>query len=216
MNKLKALLIGAYLLSIVAGVVALEVFGVVALPGGLMAPAAVFVVGVTLVLRDLVHEAAGRRAALLAVVAGAALSAVVSWQFALASGLAFLISETLDLLVYERVRDRFSSIPLGMTASNAVSIPVDSVIFLTLAFGSLDFFWGQVVGKGIATAIAIAVLVTIGTVAATRRDRKLAEIAVAEAEAEEERRAGMTSSERHFEDILRRHTGNPMAKYPVA
>lgn len=194
---LKGVLVGLYLLSIVAGVVALDVFGIVTLPGGLMAPAAVFVVGVTLILRDLVHEAAGRRVALLAIVAASLLSAVFSWQFALASGLAFLISETFDLLVYEQVRNRIDSVPAGMLVSNAVSIPVDSVIFLTLAFGSLDFFWGQVVGKGIATVIAVAALAAIGTAYSLHQQRKLNEISRREIK----RRENLTP----FQQLVERH-----------
>lgn len=199
----KTVVLALYLLSIVAGVAAIKIFGVVSIPGGFMAPAAVYVVGVTLILRDWLHELTGRRTALLAIVAGAGLSAAFDIRLALASGLAFLISEVLDLLVYEQVRNRFDSVPAGMAVSNAVSVPVDSLIFLTLAFGSLDFFWGQVVGKGIATVLAIVVLVSLGTIFAMVADRK-AERARQEAhEAEVARLAAMTPQERSQERIVR-------------
>lgn len=152
-----------YLGSIVAANWAIHQFGIVKIPGGFYAPAAVYVVGVTLLLRDVVHEAIGRRGTLLVIVVAAGLSALFSPQLALASGVAFLVSETLDLLVYEQIRERSGSVLLGMATSNAVSIPVDSAVFLLLAFGSMEFFWGQVVGKSIATVIAMAVLAFIGT-----------------------------------------------------
>jgi hypothetical protein len=36
--------------------------------------------------------------------------------------------------------------------SNTVGLLIDSWLFLTIAFGSLAFFWGQVVGKAWMTA----------------------------------------------------------------
>lgn len=165
----------AYLASIVAGVVAIDTFGVVQIPGGFYAPAAVYVVGVTLVLRDLVHEVAGRRVALVAVIVASILSAAFSWQLALASGVSFLVAETLDLVVYDRIR-RSTSIPVGMLVSNAISIPVDSIIFLSLAFGSLTFLQGQMVGKGLATLAAVAVVALyLGARFMVRRSRVVAD-----------------------------------------
>lgn len=208
----RTIVLSLYLLSIVAGVVAIDLFGIVPIPGGFMAPAAVYVVGVTLILRDWLHELAGRRIALLAIIAGAALSAVVDVRLAVASGLAFLISEVLDLLVYEQVRNRFDSVPTGMAVSNAFSIPVDSFIFLTLAFGSLDFFWGQVIGKGIATVVAILVLVGLGTIFALVADRQKSKAAESAVAAEEARLAALTPQERQQERIvnnLKRAAGYP-------
>lgn len=172
-NGLRIAAVSIYLTSIVAANWAIDTFGIVRIPGGLYAPAAVYVVGVTLILRDIVHEAIGRRGTLLVILVGAALSAAFSWQLALASGLAFLVSETLDLLVYEQVRLRFDSVLSGMLVSNAVSIPVDSIVFLWLAFGSLEFFWGQVVGKSIATVIAVGLLAAVGTAYGLLREREL-------------------------------------------
>lgn len=161
MNKRHAVLVMAYLLTIPAGVGAIERLGVVPIPGGYMAPAAVYVVGLTLVLRDIVHEQSGWKVAAGAVVAGAGLSAIFNPALALASGVAFLLSETLDLAVYERIRSRVRHAPLGILASNAVSIPVDSVVFLGLAFGSMAYLPGQVIGKSIATLVAVAAIVAL-------------------------------------------------------
>lgn len=148
--------LSAYVISIIAGVWAIAAFGIVPIGFGFEAPAAVYVVGITLVLRDIVHDLCGVRVALLAVVVGAAVSALVNPQLALASGLSFLLSETLDLAIYQRIRR--SGRLRGMLASNAVSIPVDSLCFLMLAFGSLTFFPGQVLGKALATLFAVALI----------------------------------------------------------
>ena len=46
-------------------------------------------------------------------------------------------------------------------ASGAVGLTVDSVLFLTLAFGSLDYLEGQMLGKawGIAAALPLVLLI---------------------------------------------------------
>lgn len=156
----------AYILSIWLAVVAIDRFGVVGILGtGLMAPAAVYVVGATLVLRDLLqdHLAEPRWQMPVLIVFGALVSAQANPGLALASGAAFLIAETLDYFVYTPLRKRAGRIP-GILASNAVSIPVDSLIFLWLAFGGLEFFWGQVAGKSVATVVAVVVLGLSGMV----------------------------------------------------
>jgi hypothetical protein len=44
---------------------------------------------------------------------------------------------------------------------DSVTAVIDSWLFLTLAFGSLQFFWGQVVGKAWMTLLAVAVIATV-------------------------------------------------------
>jgi uncharacterized PurR-regulated membrane protein YhhQ (DUF165 family) len=92
----------------------------------------------------------------LAILTGAALSALVSPQFALASGVAFLASELLDMLVYTPIRRR--NWAAAILASNAVGLVVDSALFLWLAFGSLDFLLGQVVAKTYVTLLTVLAL----------------------------------------------------------
>jgi uncharacterized PurR-regulated membrane protein YhhQ (DUF165 family) len=127
-------------------------FGVVPVGFGLLAPAGVYAAGAAFTLRDLVQETSGRRWAVFAVFAGALLSLVIAPTFAFASAVAFLVSEGLDLLVYTPLRSRHW---IGaIVASNTVGLVVDSIIFLALAFGSLDFLAGQLVGKAWMTALA--------------------------------------------------------------
>lgn len=131
-------------------------FGVVHVGFGLLAPAGVFAVGVAFTLRDVTHRTLGPWAVVAAIVIGAALSWLIAPQFALASGVAFLVSEFADLTVYTPLSERtwLGSVVL----SNTVGLAVDSALFLWLAFGSLQFFWGQVVGKAWMTLLAVCVL----------------------------------------------------------
>ena len=89
----------------------------------------------------------------VAILVGAALSALVSAQFALAGGAAFLFSELADFSVYTPLRKRFWI--CAMVSSNLVRTVLDSIIFLALPFGSLEFLVGQVVGKTWITLLAV-------------------------------------------------------------
>jgi uncharacterized PurR-regulated membrane protein YhhQ (DUF165 family) len=145
-----------YIATIFAANWAISVFGVVPVGFGLLAPAGVYFAGLAFTLRDLVQDGLGRQWTILAIVAGAALSAVVSPQFALASGAAFLFSEAADFVVYTPLRTR--NWLGGVFASNVVGLTIDSVLFLTLAFASLEFLPGQIVGKTWITLITVAAL----------------------------------------------------------
>ena len=98
---------------------------------GLLAPSGSFAAGATFVARDVVQRAAGRRWAIIAVVAGTILSVVVSPRLALASGSAFLFSELVDFAVYTPLQER--RFVLAVVLSGLVGSVVDSVLFLSLA-----------------------------------------------------------------------------------
>jgi uncharacterized PurR-regulated membrane protein YhhQ (DUF165 family) len=113
---------------------------------GLTAPSGVVMIGLALVLRDLVQRRLGLAWASAAILAGAALSAVLAPpSLVLASAVAFLVSEFVDLAVYTPLQRR--GLVLAVIASSIVGLVVDSAIFLHLAFGSLAFLPGQIVGK---------------------------------------------------------------------
>jgi MYXO-CTERM domain-containing protein len=131
--------------------------GLVPVGFGLLAPAGVYAAGLAFTFRDLTQEALGRWWTAGAIVIGAGLSALLSPQLALASGAAFLVSEGLDLAVYTPLRARGHWL-VAVAASNTVGLVVDSVLFLLLAFGSLQFLPGQFVGKAWMTALAVALL----------------------------------------------------------
>jgi len=113
---------------------------------GLMAPSGVIMIGLALVLRDLVQRRLGVGIAIVAINVGAALSAVIAPPaLVIASTVAFLMSEFADLAVYTPLARR--RLVVAVVASSMVGLVVDSIVFLYLAFGSLDFLLGQIVGK---------------------------------------------------------------------
>lgn len=127
---------------------------------GLMAPSGVLMIGAALVLRDAVHRLLGWQWAVAAILVGA----LLSFQFSpaalvVASVSAFLLSELADLAVYAPLQRK--RLVLAVFASGIVGAAIDSAVFLWLAFGSLDFIAGQIVGKLWMTAIAAGVLLTM-------------------------------------------------------
>jgi uncharacterized PurR-regulated membrane protein YhhQ (DUF165 family) len=129
--------------------------GTVCHPGGpclipvgpsLMAPSGVLMVGAALVLRDLVQRRLGTGASLFAIAVGAVISASIAPPaIVVASTAAFLISELADFAVYTPLQKR--RFLVAVVASSLVGLVVDSMIFLWLAFGSLQFLAGQIAGK---------------------------------------------------------------------
>lgn len=124
---------------------------------GLSAPSGVLMIGAALVLRDAVQQLLGIRWAFVAIAAGVVLSALVAPPaLVIASAAAFAIAELLDLAVYTPLRKRH--LPLAVLASGVVGAAADSAAFLWLAFGSLEFMAGQLVGKLWMTLAVAAVL----------------------------------------------------------
>ena len=124
-------------------------------PFGLSAPAGVYLIGLGFLLENLVTETLGRRWTLIAIVAGVALSFLITPHFAAASGLSFLCSEMLDFAVFVRVRRRLELVGAAL-AGDVASDVLDSVVFLWLAFGSLELLGGQLVGKWSMTLCGVA------------------------------------------------------------
>jgi uncharacterized PurR-regulated membrane protein YhhQ (DUF165 family) len=140
---------------------ALNTFGVVTVIGVAM-PAGVLFAGAAFGIRDVLHETAGSRTVLAAIAVGTALSAALSdsaripggyTTIAIASGAAFAVSELLDLSVYAPLRRRHW--PAAVAASNLVGSVTDSLLFLLLAFGSIAYAGGQIVGKFSMVALAL-------------------------------------------------------------
>jgi uncharacterized PurR-regulated membrane protein YhhQ (DUF165 family) len=128
---------------------------VVPVAPGILAPSGVLLVGAALVLRDLVQRRLGIEFGIAAIVAGAVLSvgfAPRSWV--LASAAAFPLARR--------------RLVLAVLASSMAGLVVDSLVFLWLAFGSLDYLPGQLIGK------AWMVLLSVPFVAyLRRRDERL-------------------------------------------
>jgi uncharacterized PurR-regulated membrane protein YhhQ (DUF165 family) len=134
---------------------------------GLMAPSGVLLIGAALVLRDLVQRRLGVEFGIGAILAGASISAGLSPpSLVIASATAFLISEFTDFAVYTPLARR--GLVLAVVASSFVGLVVDSIVFLWLAFGSLDFLLGQIVGKFWMVLLAIPLVAYL-----RRRDERL-------------------------------------------
>ena len=113
---------------------------------GLMAPSGVFMVGASLYVRDVVQDYYGTRWAIGAIASGIILTAFFAPpSLAVASACAFALSELCDFAIYTPLRKR--SAWLATIASGLAGSIVDSVIFLVVAFGSLAFVEGQILGK---------------------------------------------------------------------
>lgn len=134
---------------------------------GLSLDAGTFVYPFTFTLRDLVHKVAGIRAARVLIVSAAVINLLMAllfwftsimppdptvgpqtafgevlspvWRIVIASIAAEVISELIDTEGYriwvEKVTERYQW--MRVLVSNAVSVPVDSLVFAWLAFGSV-------------------------------------------------------------------------------
>ena len=161
----------------------------------MQAPGGVYSIGIALALVQLAHYSApsrsdGARNAQVMILAGFAGSAILAayiaivvhshaafpgqafdramgstWRIVGASLAAFIVSETVDNLVGAPLRGRLHD-GGRVVVSSAASAPLDSLVFLTLAFGAsgLHYFDGQLVGK-----LASSTLIGIPLVLLARR-----------------------------------------------
>jgi uncharacterized PurR-regulated membrane protein YhhQ (DUF165 family) len=161
----------------------------------LSAPGGTYAVGVALALIEAVHRTAptrreGWRNAQLVIGLGFAASALLAgylalvaamspafpgqhfddvlgqtWRIVGASLAAFAVSETLDNALGAWARDRVPE-AVRVIGTNVVSTPIDSVVFISIAFGTgkLDLVKGQYVAKMEAT-----ILIGLPLVLALRR-----------------------------------------------
>lgn len=131
---------------------------------GYIAPAGVFCIGGALVLRDWLQQLAGWKYAVALIPVGAGTSYGIGFaagwtslqKIAVASLVAFTVSETAEALVFQPLRNR--SLTAGVLASGLVGNALDSALFLWLAFGSEALFAGNFVGK--AEMIAVGGILT--------------------------------------------------------
>lgn len=132
-----------------------------------MAPSGVLTIGLALVLRDLVQRRLGPWWAVAAIFAGAGLSArFASPSLILASTVAFLLSELADLAVYTPLQRK--RLMLAVFASSVVGLVIDSLLFLYIAFGNIDFLLGQVIGKLWMVILAMPLVILL-----RQRDRRI-------------------------------------------
>lgn len=133
-----------YLGSIVVANLLVMQFGIVQAVG-ISFPAGAVAIGMTFTARDLVQRRFGKWGCWLWMFVAAAISALFSPTLALASLGAFVVAEGLDWAV-------FTTTPLSFRGraivSNIVGTPLDSIIFVYLAFGPIwEAMWGQTIIK---------------------------------------------------------------------
>lgn len=182
---LAAAYVAAQIMADVASLRIVEIAGLTVDGGTLIYP-------FTFTLRDLVHKAAGVRAARALIFAAAGINLVMAGLFklvavlpaavdvgpqdefglvlspviriVLASIVAEVVSELIDTEVYRAWVSRFAErMQWGrVLASNAVSVPIDSVIFATIAFAGqipaaavVAIIWSNIAVKGLVTVVSI-------------------------------------------------------------
>lgn len=174
-NPLTYVAFAAFVGTVYAANWAIARWGFVPVGFGLEAPAGVYFAGLAFGLRDALHELGGRAWILAAIAAGAALSWLLAdpvvtpdgfviataRDVAIASAVAFGLSELLDALIYTPLRERRWT--LAVILSGAAGAVADSVLFLWIAFGNLDNIAGLLVGKAY---MVIAGLLVVGAVRA--------------------------------------------------
>ena len=171
----------------------------IALVGGLTVDAGTFIYPFTFTIRDLIHKLLGKRAARVIIIAAGVINLIMAgalaftawlpadpawphqeafaavlgptWRIVIASILAEIISEMVDTEMYSLwIRRITRKVQWSrVLASNAVSIPVDSLIFSWLAFGQFGglfpsglpagtvwaIFWANVLIKGAITVVSL-------------------------------------------------------------
>ncbi len=138
---------------------------------GLSAPSGVLMIGLALVLRDIVQRRLGPAFGLGAIAVGTVISALLAPPaIVVASVAAFMLSELADFAVYTPLQKR--NFVIAVAASSVLGLVMDSVVFLWLAFGSLDFVAGQIVGKGWMVLLALPFMHFL-----RRRDERLGLVA---------------------------------------
>lgn len=151
----------AYITAIVAANWLTSRYGLVPVAPGLITTAGTYAAGAALLLRDVVQDTAGWRWVLAGITAGAALTAITSPSLAVASTVAFLLAELLDMAVYTPLRERGWA--RAALLSGIVGAVVDTYTFLAIAGFPIttQTVSGQLVGKVLwATALPVLVILT--------------------------------------------------------
>jgi uncharacterized PurR-regulated membrane protein YhhQ (DUF165 family) len=164
MNRLSAPLAFAYVACVVLANVLTEHLGLVPIGFGLVVTAGTFAAGGTLLARNLTQDVTGRLVILGLMLVGCALSWwLASPQLAVASAVAFGLSETADMLIYTPLRTRGWS--RAVLTASAVGAVVDTLVFLHLAGFPVtaDSVTGQLVVK-VGISWAVVALVGVGRV----------------------------------------------------
>ncbi len=167
-NKMRYLSIVAFLGCVIGANWLTAQFGLVPIGAGMMVAAGTFAAGLALLARDAVQDYAGRWYVLACIAAGAGASwALTMPRLAIASGVAFAVSELADMAVYTPLRRR--GWVRAATASGVVGSAVDTLLFLSLAgFPVRSGLPGQMIVKVGVTVLAVLMVVSARAVLRNR------------------------------------------------
>ena len=130
-------------------------FGIVKL-GFIMFPAGAVCIGLTFSARDFLQKKYGKWGAWIWMLIATGITVLFNRKIALASGTAFLVAEGMDWLIYTVTKKPFTQ---RIILSNLIGTPLDSLIFVTMAFGFLwPAIWGQTLVKFLSSLIVIPFL----------------------------------------------------------
>ena len=133
-----------YLVSIILANILVHMFGIITL-FGVSFPAGAVAIGLTYSARDMVQERYGKYGCWIWMLAAALITFVFNQSIAIASLAAFLVAEFCDWWFYTRLP---GSIVKRIVLSNLVATPLDSIVFVLLAFGpAWPVIWGQTLIK---------------------------------------------------------------------
>lgn len=146
-------LFALYVASVIAANLLTQHYGLHPLLLGLLVPAGTWAAGLALIVRDGLQETGGRWWVTAGIVVGTGLSILTtSPALALASGVAFALSELADFAVYTRLRER--SVLAAVLVSSLVGAPIDTALFLTLS--PLGFSWPALTGQVLVKVFLLA------------------------------------------------------------
>lgn len=150
----------AYVLCVVVSNYLTASFGLVPVGFGFTATAGTYTAGLSLLARDTVQDLTNQRTVLYLILIGTVLSGFLSGpNLALASCVAFLVSEVADMWVYTPLRKK--GLVKAVLASNVVGAFVDSILFLWIAGFPITAIYGQMIGKGWVTLIPIMLILIV-------------------------------------------------------
>lgn len=157
-----ALALTAYATAIVAANWATDQYGMVPVGPGLTVTAGTYAAGLALLARDTVQDTLGRPWARVGIFLGALATLGFSPALALASALAFLAAESVDMAIYTRLRaGGWGRAALWSGAAGAI---VDTAVFLSLAPFPFQWSaaWGQLIGKAFwATLLPVLLVIAV-------------------------------------------------------
>ena len=145
-----------YLLSILIGNILVIELGIVNWCY-LQFPAGTVFVGLTFSFRDLAQQYWGNRQIWIFMLIATGITFVMNQDVAIASVVPFIISESIDWGIFTKFKNK--TILWRVMISNLISTPIDSTLFIVMAFGSL--IWPAIVGQAIVKYASSLLIVPI-------------------------------------------------------